>query len=335
MSGAQQNKASRREGTSRGRVTATFVMCLGHLVGVMTSAALILLMGLPERSFGLAWAAVQDGFMLGQMRVDLFTLSALSALIWGVIWAGGRQMMKVERTRKAVKVHKVPAAARGAVMTETLIVIPVYILVMLGSMQLSQNMIAGLLTTLAAFEAGRTSAVWLPEANVSRNGVNNDVVQDKVRVAAASVVAPVTPAGFAASCNDASSSESLEKLINGLKAAGHRDEAVSLLAISQGYDRNLNVARGFDVLPAFFRGIPKLTAAYCGTSVDSMSVSSEGGVQMVTTTISYRHMATMPVVAHIFGDPDTVGDRAGYFSTITRSYKMPVQMNPNPRSPLD
>ena len=87
MSGAQQNKASRREGTSRGSVTATFVMCLGHLVGVMTSAALILLMGLPERSFGLTWAAVQDGFMLGQMRVDLFTLSALSALIWGVIWA--------------------------------------------------------------------------------------------------------------------------------------------------------------------------------------------------------------------------------------------------------
>ena len=73
-------------------------------------------------------------------------------------------------------------------MTETLIVIPVYILVMLGTMQLSQNMMAGLLTTLSAFEAGRTAAVWIPEAESGRNGVSDDLVNDKVRIAAATVV---------------------------------------------------------------------------------------------------------------------------------------------------
>lgn len=327
----EMEKAKREAG--RGRILATFVACLGHLVGVLTCAALMLAIGLPERSLGLVMEALRDGFMWGQLKIDGFTLMALSGLIWGVLWGGARQMMRHDRSQ--ARTQRVARLSRGSVMTETLIVIPVYILIMLGTMQLSQNMIAGLLTTLAAFESGRTAAVWIPEASVGRNGVDTDLAQDKVRIAAASVIAPVTPAGFAAGCSDASASESLEKLITGLKAAGHREEAMSVLAISQGHDRNLNVARGFDVLPAFFRGIPKLTAAYCSTTIDSMELSSEDGVNMVTTTVSYQHMATMPVVATIFGNFDTVGDRSGFFTTIQRSYKMPVQSSPNAVSPLD
>jgi hypothetical protein len=333
MDRTQQNKTQSL--AHRGRFIAGFVACMGHVTGVVTCAALMLAMGLPEHTFALAFEALRDGFVLGQLKLDGLTLLGLSSLAWGVVYGGIHQMLKHDRRGRRVKVQRVARLSRGTVMTETLIVIPVYILVMLGTMQLSQNMMAGLLTTLSAFEAGRTAAVWIPEAESGRNGVSDDLVNDKVRIAAATVVTPVTPAGFATSCGDADGSESLEKLITGLKAAGHRSEAVSLLSISQGYDRNLNVGRGFDVLPAFFRGIPKLTAAYCATSVDSMAQSQEDGVTMVTTTVSYRHMAVMPVVARIFGSPDTVGDRAGYFTTITRAYKMPMQISPNPRSPLD
>lgn len=314
------------------------VACIGHTLGVLSCGAALLALSVPEHSWPLMMEALQQGVSLGQMRVDGAALLGLSAVIWAVLYLGGKQMMGARRGEE--KVARVARLSRGTVMTETLIVIPVYLMVMMGSMQLSQTSIAGLMTTLAAFQAGRTASVWVPEATSGRNGVDEALVKDKIRVAAAGVIAPVVPANFLSSCSEASNSTTLQNMIKGLRAAGHLPLGAYANTRATGLRRDLNVAQSFDDMSMLFRGVPKLTFAYCATTVSGWEMVSDpdGGsssASFIKTTISYKHQASMPFVEVIFGDLETVGQRVGYFSEIKRSYTMPIQMEPNPISPLN
>ena len=323
-------RGGRRRGLSRGsRAVEIAVKLSAHAVACGVCASGLLALGLGSRATHVALEAWQVGGALRQqLALELLALGALSAIIWAALYWGAAAMF-----RRRAPARRATRLVRGTVLTETLIVIPVYLVTMLGTLQLSQSLIAGLLTTLSAFEAGRTAAVWMPEARVGRNGVDEDVARDKIRLAAAAVIAPAAPGSFNANCDDISQSDSLEHLVAGLKGAGHLDDAVMLVQLSQGNGGNLAVWRGFDSLHTLFRGVPKLRAAYCATSLDDVSYTTEDDVEMVNVTISYKHMATMPVVAPIFGEPDSVGSRRGYFSTMTRTYHMPIQTEPNPTEP--
>ncbi len=341
MSKAQENNPHK----PKGQMVTLFVACLGHIIGIVTCASLVLAVSLPGQTLELVMEALRDGFVLGQMRLDGVTLLGISALMWGVIWAGGRQMLGMKRGE--TRVERVARLSRGTVMTETLIVIPVYLVVMLGSMQLGQNAIAGLMTTLAAFQSGRSAAVWVPEMQAGRNGVSDEVVKDKLRASAAAVVAPVVPVNFSTICTPASNSTTIQKMLAGMTTTGHVNAPDASLAFARisGADRFLNVSEGFDSMQMSLRGSAKLRFAYCAVDVEEeipggggdngYTISTENGVQMVTTTITYYHQSTMPIVARIFGDFKMIDSRAAYYSPITRAYKTPLQIQPNPVSPLE
>lgn len=329
----------------RARVVAMCIAALGHVLGVVVTAiAMVAALGFPVDSAMLLFEGVSSGLQVGQLKVDGLTLLAVSGLVWGTLYGGARWMMRegevVTRKGRVVRV----ARERGTVITETLIIIPVYLSVMLGSMQLAQNAIAGLMTTLAAFQAGRSAAVWVPE---TRNGVNDEVIKDKVRSAAAAVVAPVVPVNFNTRCTPANNSPTMQKMLAGMATAGHVNTPDASLAFARlsGADKYLNVAEGFDNLQMSLRGSAKLRFAYCavdlegdvpgGSATNGYEVVTQGGVAMVRTTITYYHQATMPVVARIFGDPKTIGERPGYYKPITRTYTTPLHLEPNPVSPLE
>lgn len=329
----------------RARILAACIAWTGHVLGVVVTAiGMVAALGLSVDSVAMLFEGVEQGLQVGQLHVDGLTLLGVSALVWGVLYGGARWMMRegTMRTRQG-RVVRV-ARSRGTVLTETLIIIPVYLTVMLGSMQLAQNAIAGLMTTLAAFQAGRSASVWVPEV---RNGVNEEVIKDKIRSAAAAVVAPVVPVNFNSRCTPANNSATMQKMLAGMATAGHVNTPDASLAFARlsGADRYLNVAEGFDNLQMSLRGSAKLRFAYCAidlegdvpnsSSTNGYEVVNQGGVSMVRTTITYYHQATMPVVAGIFGDIKTIGERPGYYKAITRTYTTPVHLAPNPVSPLE
>src|SRR5690606_16430436 len=90
------------------------------------------------------------------------------------------------------------------------------------------------------------------------------------------------------------------------------------------FESNKSMAKAFDSDMFVVRGPIKLLFAYCNTAV---SYRTDGST--TRTTVSYDHRATMPLVARIFGDVRATG----VYSTIERTYEMPVQLRPNPAPP--
>ena len=231
-------------------------------------------------------------------------------------------------------------APRGTVMTETLIVFPVFLLLTFGIAQLAVNNIAGLVANAAAFEAGRTYWLWSAEAEASRRGVGYDLALDKAHAQAAAVLAPVVPGDFKMESGGipevarqtrgilmgtqkpAFSTDSGAKGMDDAATQVTRNNSVE----ASGMDKTFASAIGTDSWRR--RSARQFTFAYLASDVQALDGGSEAGVRLV-----FQHHQAFPLVGAIFGDKRTVGGRSGYYSSIDRTFTMPTQIPPNPHQP--
>ncbi len=209
-------------------------------------------------------------------------------------------------------------------MTETLIVLPIFLLFTSGLAQMGINAMAGLLTTVGTFEAGRTLAVWGPEIGNARvNGVSRADVSERARLAVALVVAPVATTTLS-QINKCSTSPTLDKLLKGMVASGvlstpNAGGRVSIWSFSEAFGKESFATRA----PA------KLKSAYCSVEIDNsvfanIPTTGTKGANF-TVKVKYNHQAVFPMVSQIFSN-----------SGISRSYVMRSHIPPNdclPESP--
>lgn len=303
-----------------------------HLLGVATVFFLTFWMHGSEevaRTMGEAW-----GYgLFEQNRLELAIHVGLSASLWALLVIAFKLVSHALRKEK--RVNRLVLAKRGTVMTETLIVIGPLLLLTLGLLQLTLNSTAGLFTSLAAFQAGRTVYVWDPETDGTwgRNGGQSKAeVAERARIAAASVLAPVTPSDYATTCSTSGRfDKKLEAMMSAtLGAAGTfgATSAAGVRALAAGkklaFQSELTVTQAYDTDSFAMRGPIKMFMAYCHTGVD---YRNDGENNIIA--VAYDHRQVMPLVGPIFGQVKGTGR----FSTVERSFTMPRQLHPNPTPP--
>ncbi len=284
-----------------------------HLLGVAVVFAVTCWLLLPGESRAALYEAAHHG-LVASMTPEIALHAGLSACLWAlivIIWKLALTPTP-DTSRRVVK-------SRGAVMLETIVVFPVFLMVTLGLIQLALLNTSGLLTTLGAFNAGRTVAVWHPEAMEQRNDVNQDTVEEKARLAAAAAVAPAAPSDFTVDTQTCGQSDSLEARLEALADAGHQEEA------GVTSDGRFSLTAAFDQSSFTHRGQSKLQFAHCATDVEYMV----GNDNEVLTRVEYQQHMAMPFVHRVFGEMDTVAGRTAMYNTLSREHRTTHQIQPN------
>ncbi len=294
------------------------VSAAGHLLGVAVIFCLSWWVLLP----GYTRAALREAYHQGLFHdrpTELLIHLGLSACFWALLVIGWH-LVRAPSSGQARRIVK----ARGAVMLETAVVFPVFLMTTLGLIQLTLTNTAALLTSLAAYNSARTIAVWYPETdpsnppNPGRMDVDGDMVLEKATLAAAAALAPVAPSDFRHQASgDCANSESLEARIEALEAIGHEHESgVSGLG-------DYSLARALDQSDFAHRGQTKLRAAYCAVTVDYVVNPDQHTMHV---QVEYKDYVTIPLVGPIFGEYESVAGRDGFFSTITRDHETTYQL---------
>ncbi len=293
-----------------GHLTATLIVfCIG--AGGFLSETIVLV------QTGLGDAQIQADVMK-----DLGILFGLSAAFWGILFIGYRWVQEGRRKSKKLAVVR----ARGAIMTETIIIFPVFLLLTFGLAQMGVNSMAGLLTTLGTFQAARTIAVWGPEEGNNRTGetVTREHVEDAARLSAASVIAPVAP--MSAGNIACEKSDPFNDLVAGLVAAG--------LSPTETPQRYSTFSSSLERVTFAQRGPGKLAGAYCSTSVsfegNILTAPSETSVEQFTVNVTYSHKMVFPLVGLAFGGTPSAG---GWVTDVERTYSLTHHLTPNPELP--
>lgn len=311
--------------------------CGLHLTGVVVVAAVV------------AWLALGLGHMrwlasvhqsVGDVSLyarELAVHMGLSALLWALVfgvWRGGMHARK--RRRRGV------VRARGTAITETLIVMPVLLLLILGIAQLAVNNLAGMLLNYGTNQAARTVWVWQPEVmpldgQRGRMGVDDEHVEEMARLQVAAAMTPVAPSEFSARRD--METEQFERM-RALFLA-NQDRTPSADSGGQALNRameldafevadDLSFVRAMDGSSFPRRTVRKLTSAYEATEVEVIDESTEVGVE-----VTYWHQITFPLVGPIFGEPRSVGasQAPGRYLKMERDAMYFAQVPPNATIP--
>ncbi len=243
--------------------------------------------------------------------IQLFVGSAL-------VWTMGVLLIKNfgKQQRKTLK------RSTGAIATETLIILPIFFLLTSGLAQLAMNQMAGLLTTVGAYEAGRIVALWGPEIGNNRfQTVSIADVQERARVAAAAIVTPVARDNIKdGRCEP---TQVFDDFAAGMEASGiasqNLADAGSQLSIS-------SYAQAFGGSNSFYTRAPKkLRSAYCSVTISDtfQDIPNSGLVgEDFEVTVTYDHAPVFPLVDKIFGT-----------SAIERTYTLRSHIPPNTKIP--
>ena len=291
---------------------------------------------------------------------------AMAAILWTFVVAAYRRLSKSFET--SAPTFKLKA---GSVMTETLIILPVFLLLMFGLAQLAVNNVAGILSRVASYEAARTAWIWWPEAQAKRAGMQNagsgaqeapDRVKDKVRIAVALVMTPVAPGDYASggtglgpvTVGNIQMSEDAKMVQKGMafrfwSIQQKVEQVLSGIPVG-GSGGGYSIPNALDSSSFGVRALRKFEHAYAATPADQISVTEENGE--IVTEVHYWHFQAMPYVGAVFGriatnnpmttmspfsnaDPiDPIGGRPGYYQEHAMEYSLPKQRYaPNPKIP--
>ncbi len=311
-----------------------------HLLGVVS---VTLVTTLPFLDMSVVEAYV-SAMKMAEFRTfsesDLIIHVLLAACIWALMFISYRLI----RTR--VRQHKLRTirVSRGTAMTETLIILPIWMMLSMGIMQLSITSIAGVLTNLATFQAARATWVWAGEMQGKRSGVSYATVMNKARVAAAMSLAPVAPGDYlhdpfftvSGSLKEARAgmlAQQLPILVSDQGAVAkplvYAMELEDIAGVLRQGDRaHLSLWRSLDGTSFRTRSVRKLTWAYHATTVIPAVLLGRAGAVVI-----YQHQIAMPLVPQIFGQPSTVMGRYGYYRPIFREFHFPAQVPANAKYP--
>ena len=304
-----------------------------HAIGVAVTAAIVALPFLDTVTLEAMWLSAHQGQYLESTWWEF----ALHLAASGCLWTLAVLIFEVVTGRRE-PVRKLVGAKTGSVMTETLIVLPIFLLLTFGIAQLAVNNIAAIVCDTAAFQAGRTAWLWHSEAATSRMGVTDEDVEEMTRIQAAAVLTPVAPGDFIVDVTG--QTEKMEQMrgsyIGGqlpLFASdqgeiGENTAQALILAGSGPGIMDTRFSKALDESSFRERTARKFTTAYVNTEVQLEDNGQEFGA-----TVTYQHHQAFPMVGGIFGSFQTVGGRPGYYWTLERTYVLPKQILPNPELP--
>lgn len=306
-----------RRGACRAAAGRTMVMSLAvHTLGW---CALSVALALPFLN-GASWRAlVEGGYRLSLPSGVLHVLSA--ALLWAIVWLGWRGLRRRPPARLVRR-------GRGTVMVETLIALPVLLMLVTGVAQLIVINAAGMLTDLATFAAGRSVWLWSGEAQRHRRGVDHRMVREKARLSAAAVLAPVAPASY----RDKPAYElGLRRLIGitqgaQIRSTGNDFGPVAERTAQLMFERPApawsdSVARAVDLESFRERSLYKVINAYRFQHLVVLARDGDVGAEL-----TYHHQCAFPIAARLICKADVIEGRGGYYSSIRRRFLLPAQV---------
>lgn len=315
------------------RPVSWVLACVGHVAAVSLIASGVAVLIVPMATLKLVFSAHQMApAMIERSLPSILLHIGLSACIWALCVIAYKLWI---RPRPKV-LHRL--GQRGSVMTETLIVLPVFFVLCFGMAQLAVNNIGGILANVAVYQAARAAWIWQPEVGVTRvsTEITQEDAENRVRIAAALVMTPVAPGDYKKDDegNDAfgknreamaSSQDILGTVLNipdimaGFEAGGN----------TRATRNNLSLARALDESTFMTRTVRKFTHAYQATAVVIKTDSGRTEVDM-----TYKLQQVMPIANRIFGEFDTVAGREGLFSVYKRTYSFRTQpFKPNSQTP--
>lgn len=311
------------------------IATIGHLCAISLISVLSVLIVVPHAAAQrIAGWVVNNDELLALTTTDIIIHVALCTCLWAFCVLMFGYIRQRVRTVKKVALK----TARGTVITETLIVLPVFLMMTFGMSQLVINSIAGVLMNVATFQSARAYWVWEPESSGGRaSGVDPKV---KAQIAAAAVMTPIAPGEFA---NVTTLSGDAKKMQLAMGSAnipfsevipadiGGLIADLASLSSRRVTRENMSFWRALDSQSFAQRSVTKFSHAFQATSIEPTSGSGRLGVK-----VTYKHNQVMPVVGRIFGSPDNVGVRVGYFATYERTYSYKSQVaKPNSNMPSD
>ncbi len=306
------------------------VHCTG-LLGVGT--ALMCLTLTPVQGATLYGLMSSTDSLVADLQFGIAVHLALTAAVWGLVYAIGQLVLHRKRSGK-VRTLKLSA---GTVMIETVIVLPVFLLLVFGLMQLSINNIASVMTSYAGFSGARAVWVWDGEQQAGRRGVDEAAMLERARIQVAMAMAPVASGEF---FNDDSALSDEAKLARKGMAGRFSflggDVAVMMASTNlssnrQAYRSNKSFWRAIDSESFGQRAVRKFSRAYLATDVGTSTTSAgdEPGILQTNGEIglrfTYQHHQTMPVVSPLFGEFGNSGGRGGYFNELSKEHTFPRQ----------
>lgn len=313
---------------NRHRILRLVVGTAFHIVAATFLAAVFCWFFLNEAALSALPSAWSDAEIRAEIAGSLVIIVGLAACTWTLVVI--TSLLLRERRRQ----HKLRALspARGTIITETLVVLPVFFLLTFGLAQMGINSMAGILGSVAVYEAARTVAVWGPEVGHNRSGggsVTTEIVNDRARIAAAGILTPVVPNLASGMCATSQAMNQMQQGMLGALLAGGGTPQTQIWSFVEALDGKTSFA---------VRGVVKHRLAYCATTIthtggivtdpDSKSRSE------FTTNLEYAHPAVFPLVGLVFTTDLGAGPWATpYVSVVRRSYRLTQQMSPNPDRP--
>lgn len=317
---------------------------LGHLAAIFGVALGTTLLVVPvEHAEGVAsrLSSVPQLWEMSQLAIALHV--GLSVCIWALLFIA-YELVKIRvHEQKRVSTIKL---SRGTIVTETLIVMPIFLVLTFGMAQLVINSIGGILANVAAYEAARAAWVWQPEEDATdrRMGLRDGTAEEKCRIAVAFAMMPVAPGDYLKlSTLDSDYADDARLLalganvpLSGVLSDIIGEDLADLGAIGLGagqynsYDEH-SYAVSLDSSSFLVRSVRKFTTAFLSARC---AIQPDHSVQM-----QYIHHVTMPLVGPIFGErrlTDGIGLVPGYYSTYRRTFGFQRQAHPpNRRLPLN
>lgn len=318
--------------TPTNKIIASIVSVAVHTFAVLVISALTAWMVLDTQSIQ-SYVEAISGNVVALDWAGLALHVGLAACFWAMIVI----MFKLVTDKETKRHRRVLKKSIGTVATETLIIIPPFLLLTSGMSQLTMLNIAGMLSDYAAFQGARAVMLWQPEEQINRFPVSSscDMNADnstctRARTAVAFALAPSAPSNFQLSFSQPNPSAQSFKRARGVMVAGFSggtgasgygkgNRAITFNRGQRGSMRNVTYTEAFDTHRFSVRAARKASNAYM--SLDTFSITRGGNVGVDFT---YKYQLVFPWFGAIFGKRAGTGT---YYSPIRRTYSLPAQPN--------
>lgn len=339
-----------------GKTAGWALIAIGHVAGVALVALIVAIMIMPIDHAREVFARLQEVPALwSESSFPMLLHIGLSICIWAM----GCILFQLARLRFGAERKKAPIRlSRGSVMTETLVIMPIFFLLTFGMAQLAINNIAGILANVAAYEAARAAWIWQPEedASTKRMGITSGIAVEKCRIAVALVMTPVAPGEFFSDPRLPTYASKMRVVALGAHVpfggiiSSTFPQLADLLAGAASLSPYVAVRKWQSINTALDnasfarRTVMKFTHAFhasgCQIQADhsvKMTYMLQIAMPMMGPVMGEKHAPSTSPSEFInsgFGDLDGVGGRWGYFATYERTFGFKKQVNvPNAAKP--
>lgn len=297
--------------------------CVGHGGAVLGVSGLLFWLFVEPTTAVVLADVIDEPKLRSFLAPELMLHLGLSACLWLLVYLLGAFIWQAREPATVKLIDN----QRGTVMTETLIALPVLLMLIFGIAQLTVNNMAGIFANLATIQAARTAWLWEREPC---NSIECDP-GERARIQAAAVLTPVAPG--AQRIGGGTLSQAAQQMRATLAGAQHprlTEDSGQLGfqmvdAVDLSRRQSANFARAVDNQSFSVRTIRKFTFAYHATNVDVSNPSSD----VVRVELTYRHYNAFPFVGRLFGEVADVAGRLGHYADIERTFEMKRLPRPN------